>query len=245
MDNSLNKKPWLLSLPVAVAIVIVGIIGAGVFYKIRTLDNVLTVTGSAKKAVTSDEVKWVTTISRSVRLSSLSSGYDQMNKDLSVVKEFLKSKNVADSEIVISPVQMEQNYEYRPNETVNEKEYFLRQVITINSKDIAKITDLSKGFQPVISKGVIFSTQSLEYYYSKLPEERVALLSLALGDAKARAEALAQATGRKVNSLKSASSGVVQVLAPNSVEVADYGAYDTSKIEKEIMITVKASFTLR
>ncbi len=39
--------------------------------------------------------------------------------------------------------------------------------------------------------------------------------------------------------------GVVQVLPPSSTEVSDYGAYDTSSIEKEVMVTVKASFRLR
>jgi hypothetical protein len=39
--------------------------------------------------------------------------------------------------------------------------------------------------------------------------------------------------------------GVVQVMQPNSVDISDYGNYDTSTVEKEIMITVKASFSLR
>jgi hypothetical protein len=33
-------------------------------------------------------------------------------------------------------------------------------------------------------------------------------------------------------------------MAENSVEVSDYGMYDTSKINKEIMVTVKASFEI-
>ena len=53
------------------------------------------------------------------------------------------------------------------------------------------------------------------------------------------------AGGKKIGVLKSASSGVVQVMAQNSVEVSDYGMYDTSKIEKEIMVTVKASFEIK
>lgn len=52
-------------------------------------------------------------------------------------------------------------------------------------------------------------------------------------------------SGKKVGSLKSVSMGVVQVLQPNSVDVSDYGMYDTSTVEKEIMITVKATFTLK
>jgi hypothetical protein len=156
----------------------------------------------------------------------------------------MKENGIPESEIVISPVIMNQNYDYRPDSQA-EKEYVLMQTITVNSKDIPKITGLAKNIQSIIEKGVIFSTQAVEYYYSKLPEERVALLSEALTDAKSRAQALGDSTGKKVGTLTQASSGVVQVLSANSVEVSDYGAYDTSKIEKEIMVTVKAAFTLR
>ena len=56
---------------------------------------------------------------------------------------------------------------------------------------------------------------------------------------------MAEATGKSVGSLKSAASGVVQVLPANSLEVSDYGTYDTSKVNKNVMVTVKASFNLR
>jgi hypothetical protein len=35
------------------------------------------------------------------------------------------------------------------------------------------------------------------------------------------------------------------VLVPNSVDVSDYGSYDTSSIEKEIMVTVHPVFGLK
>jgi hypothetical protein len=92
---------------------------------------------------------------------------------------------------------------------------------------------------------VIISIDFLQYYYSKLPDLRVSLLSDAVKDAKSRAEKIAEGTGRAVGSIQSASSGVVQVLPVNSVEVSDYGSYDTSSIEKDVMVTVKASFRLR
>ena len=93
-----------------------------------------------------------------------------------------------------------------------------------------------------MDQGILFSTSSLEYYYSKLPDARVALLTDAIADAKARASKIAQAGGKNIGALQSASSGVVQVLSPNSANISDYGTYDTSSIQKEIMVTVKASF---
>src|SRR5690606_2242284 len=128
------------------------------------------------------------------------------------------------------------------------REYTLRQTITVQSiteDDVTKITQLAKNTQALTNQGVIFSTYQPEYYYSKLSELRVSLLADAIKDAKARATELAESSGSRVGTLKAASTGVVQVLSPNSVEVSDYGQYDTSSIEKDVMVTVRATFTVR
>ena len=227
---------------VGVGIVVAAFIGAYTFYQIRSLDNTLTVTGSTTKQVTSDHVKWVGALNRVVKASTLKAGYSDLARDLVYVKDFLKSKNIPDNQIVISPIFMDQNYD-QPQGA--ERSYTLRQTIDINSSDVNAIADVAKNIQPLIEKGVIFSTQSLEFTYTKLPQERVAMLADAVKDAKSRASSLAESSGKTVGQLKNASSGVVQVMSSNSNEVSDYGSYDTSKVEKNIMMTVKATFTLR
>ena len=219
------------------------LIGAGILYKIKSYDNDLSVTGSAKREVTSDRVKWTSSITRTVKISALKGGYAQLSRDLEEVQAFFKEKGIPAEAIITSPVFMNENWQqYATAET---KEYNLTQTFEIQSDDVVKITDVSKNIQTVINKGIIFQSNSPEYYYSKLPEMRVELLSDALVDAKNRGAKLAESTGGKVGTLKSASSGVVQVLTPNSTEVSDYGSYDTSKIQKEIMVTVKATFSVK
>lgn len=241
-----NENKFLMFLNsrflVGLGIVLAALIGAYTFYQVRNLDNTIVVTGSASKLVTSDHVKWVGAFSRVVKVSALKQGYADMTKDLANVQAFLKSKNIPEAQIVISPVFMDQNYD-QPQGA--ERAYTLRQTVDINSSDVTAITDLAKNINPLIEQGVIFSTQSLEYTYTKLPDERVAMLADAVKDAKARASQMAGFSGKTVGQLKSASSGVVQVTSANSNEVSDYGMYDTSKIEKNIMMTVKATFTLK
>lgn len=227
---------------VGLGIVLAAYIGAYAFYQIRSFDNSLTVTGSTTKQVTSDHVKWVGTISRQVKVSTLKNGYADLAKDLIVVKEFLKEKNIPENQVVISPIFMDQNWD---NPQGSEKSYTLRQTFEINSSDVSTVSEVAKNIQPLIEKGVVFSTTSLEFTYTKLPQERVAMLADAIKDAKARASSLAESSGKKIGQLKNASSGVVQVQSANSTDVSDYGSYDTSKVEKTIMMTVKASFTLK
>lgn len=226
----------------AVAILISTVIGAYTYYSVKSFNNTLSVTGSATTKIMSDQVKWMTMITRNAYQSDLAPGYAALSKDLVAVKAFFKAQGIEESQLVISPVFMEQIYKQN-NE--GPTEYYLRQTITVSSTDVQKISSLTKDTQSLISQGVVFQTQGLEYSYSKLPELRVSLLADALKDAKARAQTLAETSGARIGELRGASSGVVQVLSPNSTDVSDYGTYDTSSIEKQVMVTIKASFSVK
>ena len=226
---------------IGISFIIASIIGAFTFYKIRSMDNVITVTGSAKTAVVSDSVKLSMSISRTVNEFTLQKGYSQISKDLAIVLDYLKLRNIDDSSISTTPIFTNEVYKYNDN-SGGPKEYNLYQQVVVTSSDVFRITDLAKNTQSITDKGVILSIMQPEYFYSKLAELRVDLLDSAVRDAKARAEKLSLSSGSSVGAMKSASSGVVQVLAPNSVEISDYGQYDTSSIDKEVMITVRASF---
>lgn len=228
-----------------ISIIIAAGIGGGAFYKVKSLDSTLSVTGSAKKTVTSDQVKWTAGFSRNITDGNLKSGYQLMTQDTAAVKKFLTAKGLTESEVTISPVSMEQPYLYDKQNTNNLNSYILRQTVEVQSSDVQKVTDIAKKTDELINQGVVFSSQALEYYYSKLADLRVELLSDAVKDARVRANNIAQSGGQKLGSLRSASMGVVQVLAPNSVDVSDYGQYDTTKIDKEVMVTVKAAFSLK
>lgn len=224
------------------SLIVAALVGAGTVFRLRSLNDTVAVTGSAKVEVVADQGKWVSQISRTVRQSSLKSGYEQISKDLSLVQDFLKQNGLDQTQISVAPVFMMEVY----NQNVEaEKQYTLSQTIEVQSTDVQKLQNLSQRAGELINKGVLYSSTSLEFYYSKLPETRIALLSDAIADAKARAGELAKNSGKKVGSLKSATSGVVQVQSRNSTDVSDYGFYDTSKIEKQVTVTVKATFSLK
>jgi len=241
MENN-NKSYIVFGFILGLSIIISTSVGSLTFYKLRSMDYIST-TGSAKKPVISDKVKWSSSITRSVRQSTIKDGYLKLDADLKEVKNFLASNGIPAEAITISTVFMNEVYENNPS---TDKKYNLLQNIEVQSSDVQKISDLSKNTNSlIVDKGVLFSTNSVEFYYSKLPEARIELLANAVADAKARAEQLAKAGGKTIGVMKSASSGVVQVMSPNSVEVSDYGMYDTSKINKEIMVTVKTSFEVK
>jgi hypothetical protein len=232
--------PLILGLSLILSAAIIGF----VLYQTRMGDKTLQVTGSATKTIKSDVVKWTSVFSRTVAVSDLKSGSNAMTQDLENVKTFLKDAGISDDQITTSPVFMDQQYDYNKDSS-SPTYYNLRQTVEVQSADVQKITDVAKNTQSLVEAGVIFSTQSLEYYYTKLPETRVELLASAVKDAQNRASKIAESSGQKIGLLKSASVGVVQVLPVNSVEISDYGAYDTSSIDKQVMITVRTVFSIK
>jgi hypothetical protein len=229
---------YILGGSLIVAVMLVGI----TMFQIKNSGDSITVTGSAKMQVTSDQAKWITQTSRSIRESELKAGYASLASDLATVRAFFAAEGIPDDQLTVSPVSMNEVYQ---QDQSAEKRYNLIQTFTVQSSDVQALTAAANHAATVVGKGVIFSTIALEYYYSKLPDARIALLSQAIDDAKARVKEIAKTSGRGVGSLKGASSGVVQVQSLNSTDVADYGTYDTSQIEKQITVTVKATFSLR
>lgn len=244
MNNFL--KEWV-SAPIVIglSILIATIIFSVSFYSSRTTEDYISVTGSASKEVVSDKAKFSGNFSRIVKLSTLKTGYALMASDLQVVNNFLKEQKINADSVTISTVSMEQNYDYNGNQPASEKDYTLRQNVEVVSTDIEKITSLAKSTQSLIDRGIIFSVWPVQYYYTNLPQVRVELLADAVKDAQTRAKKLAESTGKTLGSLQAAASGVVQVLPSNSLEISDYGTYDTNSVNKNIMVTVKASFGLK
>ena len=195
MEHTSPRHPLVtLGLILGGSFLVASLVGAFTVFRLRSLNDTVSVTGSAKMEVVADQGKWVSQISRSVRQSTLRSGYDQLLKDIEVVKTFLSQNGIEQSQISIAPVFMMEVY----NQNVDaEKQYTLTQTIEVQSPDVEKLQALAQRTGELVNKGLIYSTGSLEFYYSQLPEARIALLSQAIADAKARATELAKNSGKK------------------------------------------------
>lgn len=229
------------ALVLGICLIVSAAIWSLMFYRARALDNALTVTGSVRQRVTADTVKWTSSFSRQTTMDGLAPASSQMKADLAAVLAFFQSHGIAEKDLTILPLAIEPVW----GREQGPMQYTLRQTIHLLSKDVQGVTAIAKDANSLLAQGVFFSSQNLEYTISNLPELRVQMLAGAIEDARNRANAIAQSSGAKLGQLRSASVGVTQVLQPASMEMNDYGAYDTSTIEKEVVGTVRASFTIR
>lgn len=233
-----------LGVLLAGGLIVVGVIAAGTAIAIKNASNTLSVTGSATADVSADTAKWTVTAQRYAPESAVGPATTQVEADAAKVVAYLKAAGVTDDQITLGTVHTDQDYSY--NQDANApKRYSVREDVTVSSKDPAAVQKLAQGITTLANQGVLLSVSDPQYYVSTLPDIRVSLVGKAVEDAKARAEQIAKSTDQSVGRLQSASTGVVQVLAPNSTDVADYGSYDTSTIDKTVSVTVRATFFVR
>ena len=220
------------------------ILSKGLLQMKKYSEQVVKVTGSAEKNIISDAMVWKLSFSR--RDVKMVNAFDLLKEDLKTVKGYLLSKGVKENEIIVAPVATTVLYKKneKGNDTNEIEGYILAQEIEIRSSDVVKITEVSRQATELIEKGLEVISQAPEYFYTKLPELKLAMLSDATENAKKRAESMAKASGNKIGSIRSARMGVFQITPVNSFDVSDYGMNDTTSLEKKVNAVVNVEFAI-
>lgn len=227
----------------SVAILFAALIAGYTAYAVKVSGDTITVTGSAKQAVTSDFARWTISLEAKTGLSNQQDGLNRLEAAKDKIVKYLNEKGISDVETPIASSYPE--YTYVENKQPTQTGYNVNRQIIVRGEDIDKIAELAGNLSPLSGFGYTVTSNGLELTYQNLPEMRVELLSGAIADARARADAIAKETGRSVGTLRSATGGVVQVLSQGGIDVSDYGQYDTQSKQKEVMVTVRADFSIR
>lgn len=211
-------------------------------------ENVIHVTGMGSRNFDSDLIVWRGSFSKTS--NDLAAASAALESDRNTIKSYLMGKGIQENEIVFSAMEIKKNY----NETRNSNGditattltgYSLSQMVAIESSEVSKVEQISREVTELIASGVEFYSESPEFYYTKLAELKVEMVSEATSDARLRAEKIAQSSGGELGSLQSAEMGIFQIVGQNSNE--DYswgGAFNTSSRRKTASITMQLNFEI-
>lgn len=216
--------------------------GGQVLYDIKLTSDTIEVTGSAKESVVADTGRLTIMLEAKTGLNDQQSGIERLGQAVDKVTAYLTSEGHTDFETPAGSISA--TYYYPQNAEAVQTGYSIYRSVIVRSSDVGKLTTLANDLSPLNGDGYVVTTGGFELTYSKLDEMRVKLLSLAIKDATARAEAIASESGRNVGTLRNAVGGVVQVLPQGGVDISDYGSYDTGSLNKEVMVTTRATFSL-
>ncbi len=221
-----------------------GLLGSAIKNRNKS-ENTISVTGLGTKQFTSDLITWSGNFSRNS--FDLKQAYDELANDKKVIENYLVSKGIPKNEIVFSSVDIQKQYNYGTDASgINTQTfagYQLSQKVSIESKNVGKIENLSRNITEIINLGIEFTSSPPNYFYTKLSDVKQQMIADATKDAKQRAEKIAENAGSKLGNLKKANMGVIQITAPNSNEDYSYGGtFNTSSKDKEASITIKLEY---
>ncbi|MFW5990360.1 MAG: SIMPL domain-containing protein [Campylobacterales bacterium] len=212
------------------------------YYKSKEIKNpTVKATGVAKKDFESDIVKWKVSFGEQVPLNELERGLKSVQQQIERFSDFLVKNGIKSEDITIIPPTNYKNY----NRDGQPSSYNVSQEMFVISKNIKMIEELALKPSKLESLNLNMSLNNLEFFYSKLDDLKLELLSLAAENAKKRAVEITKGNSYEVGDMINARSGIFQITEPYSTDVSQYGVYNTQSSKKEIRVTVHATFELK
>ncbi|MEM8675611.1 MAG: SIMPL domain-containing protein [Cyanobacteria bacterium P01_G01_bin.67] len=245
-SSTIERFPQLFAglTALSLSLVMSTFIFAHALREFKQANDVLLVTGSAKRPIQSDYI--ILRFFVSSQEPTAQAAYQNLKGQTESLQAYLQKQQVPDDAITFGTINTYTIPEIAANgrQTGQTLAYRLSQQLEIRSDQIEKYTELSQQANELINEGINLVSEPPQYLYNHLSQLRVEMVAEATKDAKARAEAIAESTGNKVGAIRSAKTGVFQITSRNSTDVSDYGIYDTSSLEKDITAVVSVQFRM-
>jgi hypothetical protein len=210
----------------------------------RGRNEVVTITGSAKRSIESDQIQWSASLTS--QQGSTSDATRELNGWTDQTRKFLRDAGVRDDELTLNPLSTETvTTNAQGQETGRVTGFKLTRTLEVRSSRVKEIGSVVDKSDTLLEKGVPLAVQAPHYLYTKLADIRPQLLADAAKDAVRRGRRLVEAVGGRLGSLKTVRVGVFQITPRNSTDVSDEGIYDTSSLEKDVTAVVRVTFALR
>ncbi len=228
-------------LSIGIAVVLTARIISGTIHDARHIRDTISVTGSARKPISSDLVRWSVSVAGEAAKPTVAAR--QLRAETRALRVYLKGEGIPNEAITPSVVTSEQNVIQLPHRR-RRVTYRVTQRLDISSRRIDVVERASTGVGGLIERGVRVSAEPLEYISTELTEAKLDTLAAATEDARRRAEILVKGLGGKLGPMRSTSLGVYQITPRDSTDVSDYGINDTSSREKDVNAVVTATFAV-
>lgn len=230
----------------ALAIVVSAAILGNAYVKRSQVRGTITVTGLGKEDFSSDLVVWEGRFSQ--ENADLRQAAADLETNRKVIEEYLVKQGIPADSIVFSAVEtMERTRATYTGDGRYTGEvfegYILSQSLTITSRNVSLVEGISRRITELLNQGIRFYSEAPRYYYTGLSDLKIALISKATEDARARAEKISEKSGGEIGKLVSAQMGIFQITGQNSNEEFSWGGtFNTASREKSATITMKLTY---
>lgn len=234
-----NTNKYVVAAIVALGLACGGFFPGYYYHKTKADARSVTVKGLAEQDVTADMGIW--NIQFTVSDNDLAAAQQQIEKQAREITEFLIRQQFTDTEIHIGRIETTDLLAnpYRDSNSVQTARFILTQTIVVRSNKVQQIADAMSLSNELISKGIVFSSQSASYFFTRLNSIKPQMLKQATENAREAALEFARNSGSKVGKIKNANQGVFSVLARD-----DSNAYEASVIDKKVRVVSTIEYLL-
>jgi uncharacterized protein len=230
----------LLSL--AVAAVWIGHIFASTIHDAKHAHDTITITGSARKPITSDLVQWELQV-KGEAATEVAAAHEARTAGVSL-GAFLRKAGIVGKDISPEVVQSD-IVTTRIDKKHTRTTYIVSQGYSVSSRQIDVVAAAATRLGTLLEQGIDVSAEPLAYISTNLQAAKLDALAAATAEARQRAEILVEGLGGHLGGMRASSLGVYQITPRNSTEISDYGVNDTSSRLKDVTAVVSATFAVR
>jgi len=209
MESNQSNRFIFLGLFIMTGLIALGISLKSAVTSFKSYDRIVSVKGLAEMEVPANKVIWPI-VYKEIG-DDLSVLYKTINDKNKIIKDYLRSRGIDDSEISISaPKIIDLNAE-RYQSQVSRYRYNVTSILTVTSEKVDKVREIITGQSDLLQKGVAISAgdfeYSTEYIYTKLNDIKPVMIEEATKNARASAEKFAKDSDSKLGKIKSANQG--------------------------------------
>jgi hypothetical protein len=229
-------------LSIGVAVVLTAKIVSGTIHDARHIRDTISVTGSARKPIRSDLVRWSLTVSH--ESSTAAAAAKRLRGQVAAVRSYLEREGIPSAEISPEVVSTEERVVPLGHHR-RKISYRVSQGLDVSTRKLDVVARAATGVGGLIAEGIDVSAGSPAYISTELTQAKLSALAAATADARKRAEILVHGLGGKLGPMRRTELGVYQITPRDSTEVSDYGINDTTSREKDVNAVVTATFAVK
>ncbi len=204
MENIKNNKFIFISISIIIFALLSGIALFFSSYSFSKQGSYVEVKGLSEKIVKADTAIWA--MSFEVKSNDIDSLYSEIEKNILVIRSFLKEKGFEESEINVAPVNIYQDtykdasFRYNSNNQVS---------VYTQKVDLAK--SVSNETLLLVKKGVVLNQNHISFRFSDLNSIKPEMLAEAINNARNTASQFAFNSGSLVGKVTRGNQGVFEI----------------------------------
>ena len=229
----------IVTLIMALALVATGGLIKDGLIQIRSADRFVTVKGLAERDVKADLAIWP--IQFKVADNDLNNAQQELERETTLIVNFLKQNGVQDTEISVNQVMVNDAYaqQYQQNQVA--ARFAIDKTIMVRTTNVDAVESAAQKVGDLIGQGVLIGYNAIpQYSFTQLNDIKPQMIAAATQNAREAAQQFASDSGATVGAIRSATQGYFSINARDDMA----GSPDSAALNKKVRVVSTVEYYL-